>query len=110
MARAIVPSNRNSGIPCPELIPAHVDEDNVIDDIRFDMPIPVVESADPLLALADELMADDGLTPLEAQSQALALLDDLDAYAAVWDAHAFASGNPIAPLPVTQVEPIPIAA
>jgi hypothetical protein len=71
MALAIVPSNRNSGIPCPE----------------FDVP-------DDFTALVHELMSDEQVTELEASGHALALIDYLQAFAASWDADAHMAGNP----------------
>ncbi len=70
MALAIVPPNRNSGVPCPE----------------FDVP-------DDFTALVQELMADEQITELEASSQALDLVDDLQVYAASWDTDAYMAGN-----------------
>jgi hypothetical protein len=50
-------------------------------------------TSDDFTALVAELITDEHLTELEAQSQAVALLNDLDAYAAVWDSWAWSLGN-----------------
>ncbi len=67
---------------------------------------PYAEAAD-LLALAAELTQTEGLNPLEAQSQALALMDPLHAYAVVWDADAAKHGNPegLPDAPVLEAAP-----
>ncbi len=54
---------------------------------------PGAESAD-LLALTVELIESEQLTPFEAETQAVALIDDLSAYAAIWDADASLAGHP----------------
>lgn len=43
--------------------------------------------------LVDELIAEEGLAPIEAVSAAAGLLDELDAYVASWDSMAFVAGN-----------------
>ncbi len=68
MALAILPQDRGSADPC-------------------------AESAD-LLALTVELIESEQLTPFEAETQAVALVDELSAYAAIWDADASLAGHP----------------
>ncbi len=53
----------------------------------------VLPTCDNFTTLVAELMADDDLTKLEATSQAVVLIDDLDAYAAVWNSWAQSFGN-----------------
>ncbi len=68
MALAILPQDRDSADPC-------------------------AESAD-LLALTVELIDSEQLTPFEAETQAVVLIDELYAYAAIWDADASLAGHP----------------
>jgi hypothetical protein len=72
MADAIVPPNRNSG---PSTL-------------EFDV-------ADDFTALVRELMAEQHLAACEAQGHALELIDELHAYAVVWDTDAGLAGNPV---------------
>ncbi len=51
-------------------------------------------SPDDLHALAAELAEDEGLSPVEALSQALALHDQFLTFAALWDLDAALMGNP----------------
>ncbi len=75
MALAILPQDRGSADPC-------------------------AESAD-LHALSVELINSEQLTPFEAETQAVALIDELNAYAAIWDADASLAGHPDArPSPI----------
>ncbi len=49
---------------------------------------------DEITELAHDLMADEpGMLLLEATTQAVFLLDELDGYAAGWDSFAFLAGN-----------------
>ncbi len=48
---------------------------------------------DGISELVIALRDDNGLSPLEALCHAADMLDDLDAYAAVWDSMAFVAGN-----------------
>ncbi len=80
MAHAILPQDRGSAVPCAE--PA-------------DLP-----------ALVAELIEAEGLSPLEAQSQALALVGELHAYATVWDADATLAGHPDALPGAPALDPI----
>ncbi len=105
MARAIVPSNRNSGIPCPELDHPPADPFSDINDVPF-APEPI----DDLDALVIELQEAEGLCPVEALSQALALQDFLYAFAVIWDADAALAGNPTTACPVCASDPVPVIA
>ncbi len=57
-------------------------------------------SPDDLHALAAELAEDEGLSPVEALSQALALHDHFIIFAALWDVDAALMGNPSVCVPV----------
>ena len=58
--------------------------------------LPTPYDPDGLIALALELIEDNPfMQEFEATNHAAAMLDDLDAYAAAWDTHAAAMGNPI---------------
>jgi hypothetical protein len=64
---------------------------------------PCAETADQL-ALTAELVDAEQITPFEAETQAVALIDELTAYAAVWDADAASAGNPDArPMPALPI-------
>ena len=54
---------------------------------------PYAEAAD-LFALTVELIDSEHLTPFEAETQAAALIDELNAYAVIWDTDAALAGNP----------------
>ncbi len=108
MALAIVPLDRNSGLSCPEQ-PTPLDDCIVdVDDIPFDIPRSPVP-LDDLDALTHELEETEGLSAVEARSQALALTHELATFAAVWDADVFLDGNPAAaparphPEPITSI-------
>lgn len=56
-------------------------------------PSCTLSASDDFAALVADLITDEHLTDLEAQSQAVALLDDLDTYVTVWDSWAWSFGN-----------------
>ncbi len=58
------------------------------------VPTNLAPAPDDLHALAAELVLDEGLSPVEAISQALALQENLLAFAALWDVDAGLAGHP----------------
>ena len=116
MALAIVPLDRNSGLPCPEQPAPSDDSIFDVENIPFDIPRSPVP-LDDLDVLTHELEETEGLSAVEARSQALSLTHELAAFAAVWDADMFRAGNAAAvpggphPEPITSTElPQPLAA
>lgn len=54
----------------------------------------VANCGNDLEELVADLMADElGMQQFEAQTHAVAMLDDLEAYGAVWDSWAYHNGN-----------------
>lgn len=56
-------------------------------------PHDIPAEPDECTALIAELIAEEGITQIEAMSQAVALLDELPTYASSWDSWAFNFGN-----------------
>lgn len=60
------------------------------------MSHPILHDPDGLIALALELIDDNPfMGEFEALNRAAEMLDELDAFAADWDAYAAAQGNPL---------------
>ncbi len=106
MALAIVPLDRNSGFPCPEESAPSNDVSFDVEDIPFNIPLSP-DPLDDLDALTVELEETEGLSAVEARSQALTLSDELASFAAVWDTDAFLAGNPAAAAIVQPLDPLP---
>lgn len=65
----------------------------------------ITHDPDGLIALALELIDDNPfMQEFEALNRAAEMLDELDAFAASWDAQAAAAGNPDAFLLISLVE------
>lgn len=70
-----------------------------------DTAMIIIHDPDGLIALALELIDDNPfMQEFEALNRAAEMLDELDAFAAAWDAQAAASGNPDTFLPISLVE------
>ncbi len=93
MVDAIVPSNRNSGIPCPELYHPSVDHFVDINDMPFDTPLGPDRFGD-LHRLVAELTTDEGLGSIQLLSHAVALGDRLITIAVQCDDYLALHGNP----------------